>query len=52
MIKKKGINYVLNQFSNFDKNLKFTIDTFESSVPHFLDIKRYPNGLGVCHKHI
>ena len=35
IIRKKNINYVLNQFNNFDKNLKFTIDTFEKSVPHF-----------------
>ena len=35
IIRKKNINYVLNQFNNFDKNLKFIIDTFEKSVPHF-----------------
>ena len=51
LIKKKDINYVLNQFNNFDKNLKFTIDTFENSVPHFLDIEICPNGLGIYHKH-
>ena len=48
IIKKKDINYVLNQFNNFDKNLKITIDTFENSVPHFLDIEICPNGLGIC----
>ena len=37
--------------NNFDKNLKFTIDTFENSVPHFLDIEICPNGLGIYHKH-
>ena len=46
--KKRDINYVLNQFNSFDKNLKFTIDTFENSVPHFLDIEI---GLGIYHKH-
>ena len=51
IIGKKDINYVLNQFNNFDKNLKFTIDTFENSVPHFLDIEICPNGLGIYHKH-
>ena len=39
IIKKRDINYVLNQLNIFDKNLNFTIDTFENSVPHFLDIE-------------
>ena len=51
IIKKKDISYVLNQFNNFDKNLKFTIRTFENSVPHFLDIEICPNGLVIYHKH-
>ena len=33
------------------KNLKFTFDTFENSVPRFLDIEVCPNGLGIYHKH-
>ena len=48
IIKKRDISYVLNQFNSFDKNLKFTIDTFENSVSHFLDIEI---GLGIYHKH-
>ena len=51
IIKKRDINYVLNQFNSFDKNLKFAIDTFENSVPHFLDIEICPDGLGIYHKH-
>ena len=31
LTKKRYINYALNQFNNFDKNLKFT-------VSYFLDI--------------
>ena len=31
--------------------MKFTIDTFENSVPHFLDTEICPNGLGTYHKH-
>ena len=42
---------VLNKFNSFDDNLKFTIDTFENCVPHFLDIEICPNGLGIYHKH-
>ena len=51
IIKKKDINYVLNQFNNFDKSLKFTIDTFEKSVPFFLDIEICSDGVGIYHKH-
>ena len=51
VIKKRDINYVLNQFNSFDKNLKFAIYTFEKSVPKFLDIEICPNGLGIYHKH-
>ena len=49
--KKKDTNYVLNQFNNFNKNLKFTIDTSENSAPHFLDIAICPNGLDIYYKH-
>ena len=51
IIKKKIINYVLNQFHSFDKNLKFTIFTFQNSVPHFVDIEICPNWLVIYHKH-
>ena len=49
IIKKRDINYFLNQFNSFDKNLKFTIDTFEKNALHFLDIKVCPNRLGIYH---
>ena len=48
---KSNINYVLNQFNSFDKNLKFTINTLENIVPHFLDIDICPNELGIYCKH-
>ena len=51
IIRKKDINYILNQFNNFDKNLKFTIYIFENSVLHFLDIEICPHGLGIYQKH-
>ena len=51
VIKRTDISCVLNKFSSFDDNLKFTIDTFENCVPHFLDIEICPNGLGIYHKH-
>ena len=45
------MNYVLNQFDKFDKNLKFTIDKFENCVPRFPDTEICPNVLGIFHKH-
>ena len=50
VLRKKDIDIVLNKFNSFNKNLKFTVDTFESCVPHFLDIEICPNGLGIYHK--
>ena len=51
VLREKDIDIVLNRFNNsFNKNLKFTVDTFENCVPHFLDIQICPNGLGIHHK--
>ena len=38
-IKKKTIKHALNSVSSFDKNLRFTVDTFDNGNIHFLDIK-------------
>ena len=50
VIKRKDIDFILQKFNSFDKSLKFTIDTFEHCVPHFLDIEICPNDLGIYHK--
>ena len=39
VIKRTDISRVLNKLNSFDDNLKFTIDTFEGCVPHFLGIE-------------
>ena len=44
MIKKDKIQYVLNSFNSFDKNLRFTINTFDDGNIHFLDIKILSHG--------
>ena len=46
VIKRKDIDFIIQKFNSFDKRLKFTVDTFEYCVPHFLDIEICPNGLG------
>ena len=50
VLRKKDIDIVLNKFNSFNKNLKFTVDTFENCVPHFLDIEICPNGLRIYRK--
>ena len=44
MIKKEIKEQVLNSFNPFDKNLGLTVDTFDNSINHFLDIKVLNNG--------
>ena len=44
MIKEDQIDDVLRRFNGFDKNLKFTVDTFEDGNIHFLDIAVKTNG--------
>ena len=39
MTKKDKIKHVLNSFNSFDKNLRFTVDTFHNGNIHFLDIE-------------
>ena len=50
VLRKKDIDIVLNKFNSFNKNLKFTVHTFENCVHHFLDLEICPNGLGIYHK--
>ena len=50
VFRKNDIDTVLNKFNRFNKNLKFTVDTFGNCVPHFLDIEICPNGHDIYHK--
>ena len=45
VIKSEDLNCVHNTLNNFDRN--FTLDTFNDIVPHGLDIKIHPDGLGI-----
>ena len=45
VIKPEDLNRVHNALNNFDRNLKFTLDTFNDVVPHFLDIEIHPDSL-------
>ena len=44
MIRDDKIKEVLEQFNKFDKNLKFTVDSFDDNKVHFLDIMVHSNG--------
>ena len=50
LIKPENIEYVLNKFNAFDKNLQFTVDKFENETPHFLDLEIHPDGLTIYRK--
>ena len=39
LVKDKDINYKHKRLNSFDKNIKFTVDTFPDVKVHFLDIK-------------
>ena len=44
VIKREHLRLVQDALNNFDKNLNFTVDTFDNVVPHFLDIEIHPDG--------
>ena len=52
VIRKKDIDIILNKLNTLNKNLNFTIDTFENCLPDFLDIEICPNRLAIYHKNI
>ena len=50
LIKDEDINYIENYLNCFDKNIKFTVNTFPDGNVHFLDIKIDKNHTDVCYK--
>ena len=50
MIKGKDINYIQKRLNSFDKNIKFTVDTFPDGNVHFLDIKVHKNHTDIYYK--
>ena len=44
MVKDDKIGEILEKFNSFDKNLRFTVDTFDDGDVHFLDIRVHPSG--------
>ena len=50
LVKDKDINYIHKRLNSFDKNIKFTVDTFQNSNAHFLDIKVNKNHTDIYYK--
>ena len=50
LVKPADLPHMHNLINKFDKNLRFTVDSFENEVPHFLDIKISPLGLKIYQK--
>ena len=50
LMKPSDIQLVKDEFEKFDKNLKFTFETFEDILPHFLDIEIHNDGLKIYRK--
>ena len=44
------INYIHKRLNSFDKNSKFTVDTFPGGKIHFLDIKVDKNHTDIYYK--
>ena len=47
LFQRQHIEKVLKAFNGFDKNLKFTVDRFESESPHFLELEICTNGIKI-----
>ena len=50
LIKPCDIQRVKTEFEKFDKNLIFTYESFEETLPHFLDIEIHNDGLKIYRK--
>ena len=51
LIRRSDIQFVLDKFNSFDKNLKFTFDDFPDGNVHFLDLKITKDGINIFHSH-
>ena len=51
LIKHDDIDFLLNQFHSFDRNIRFTCDVFPDEPPHFLDLNLDGNKFSIYRKH-
>ena len=50
VVKPADIIKIHDELNKFDKSIQFTVDTFDSEIPHFLDIEISPDGLSIFRK--
>ena len=50
MVKPDEVDAVLQKFNQFHPNLEFTVDRFENSIPHFLDLEIHRTGISIYRK--
>ena len=50
MVKPGDVDAVLQKFNQFHRNLEFTVDRFENSIPHFLDLEIHRTGISIYRK--
>ena len=50
LVKDKDINYIHKRLASFDKNIKYTVDTFPDGNVHLLDIKFDKNHIDIYYK--
>ena len=50
VMKPENISQVRNALNKFDKNLRFTANTFQNEVSHFLDLELSPDGIAIFRK--
>ena len=50
LVKQEHMDEILQKFNQFHKNLKFTVDNFENTVAHFLDLEIHPDGVSIYRK--
>ena len=50
LVKKTGLMFIHERLNNFDSNLRFTVDLFDDTLPHFLDLELHEDGVSIYRK--
>ena len=50
LCKQEDVDGILARFNAYHQNLEFTVDKFQDSVPHFLDLEIHPDGISIFRK--
>ena len=50
LAKDEDIDPILKELNSYNKNIRFTVDSFINEDVHFLDIKVHQNNTNICYK--